>query len=317
MASTTPPRAVTYKAATKDRGVRLDLFLKGRIPRMSREGIKEAIRTRVIVPGREAVRPSTLLREGEEVVVTYAVAEKAAPGSFPDLTILLEDESVLVVDKPAGLRVHATASAPGPSLLGCLASRGEDLRLVHRLDKETSGVVVLARSREAARALSKAFAAGEVGKTYTGIVFGEIEKGTGLVDLPLGAAKGSAVHIKQAVNTEAGRRAVSEYRVLERFRGFTVVEIRPRTGRRHQIRVHMKAIGHPLVGDKLYGSRESHHLRFLERGMDERMLGELKAERQLLHASRVVFLHPGGTGPVRVEAPLPEDMVRFIAGHRS
>jgi len=308
---TAPAREVTYRVGSRDRGARLDLFLKERIPKMSREGIKEAIRRRVVVRGRGAARPSTLLREGDEVVVAYPAEETFRPGELPAIDILHEDAFLLAVSKPAGLRVHATVSSRGPSLLAALAaqepiaSRREDLRLVHRLDRETSGVVVLARTREAARSLSGALASGEVEKVYTAVVFGEPRRDEGVVDLPLGSARSSAVHIKQGIDRDAGRPARSEYRIVERLRGFAVVEVRPRTGRRHQIRVHMQAIGHPVVGDKLYAARESHHLRFLTSGLDDRMMEELKAERQLLHAGRIDLPHPDGSGRLRVDAPLP------------
>jgi 23S rRNA pseudouridine1911/1915/1917 synthase len=321
MTDSVDSRKVVYGVGEKDQGLRLDLFLGERIPRMSRQGIKTAISTRVSVTGRGRIKPSTLLRLGDEVIVVWPRAENLPlamlPSGEPMVPVLYEDPEIIVVAKPASLRMHATASSTGPSLLGDARARwGEEIRLVHRLDRETSGIVVLARTRDAARSLSDAFASGEVKKRYLAVVFGEMEADEGLIDLALGPAEGSAVHIKQGVRERDGRKAVSGYKVLARGGGFSQVEVTPRTGRRHQIRVHLAAIGHPLVGDKLYGARESHHLRFLERGFDEKMRREILTERQLLHAAWIRFPHPDRQEPFEIESPLPADMRDFVAGFR-
>ncbi len=296
-----------------------------RIPRMSRERIKEAIRTRVEVAGRATAQPSTQLTEGDEVIVTWPETE--APPAAPDgardqgegsgaprgVTLLHSDEALLVVDKPAGLLAHGTSSSKGATLLGALAAQGfRDLPLVHRLDRETSGVVALGKTREAGRNLSEAFASGCAVKTYIAVVFDEVRDDAGEIDLPLGAARGSAVHIKQGVDAVGGKRAVTRYRVLGRIAGFTLLELRPGTGRRHQLRVHLQAAGHPVVGDKLYGARESHHLRFIATGFDERMRRELLTERQLLHALRLEIPHPLDGRRMAFEAPIPADIEAFL-----
>ncbi len=335
MSSKSEPRKIRWNVTSRDRGKRLDHFLKERIPRMSRERIKDAIRTRVEVAGRARVRPSTLLTTGDEVIVAWpemsdapvfagevgsgspapeGVSGSGAPAGFAGgISILHCDESLLVVDKPAGLLAHGTSSSKGPTLLGALAHQGHaGVHLVHRLDRETSGVMALGRTREAGRSLSEIFASGRAAKTYVAVVFGEVAGDEGVIDLPLGAARGSAVHIKQGVDALEGRRARTDFRVVKRIPGFTLLELRPRTGRRHQIRVHLQAAGHPVVGDKLYGPRESHHLRFLERGFDERMRRDLLAERQLLHALRLEIPHPADGSPMTFEAPIPGDIAGFI-----
>jgi 23S rRNA pseudouridine1911/1915/1917 synthase len=320
MASEREPLRVTYRAAARDAGRRLDLFLKEKIPRMSRERVKQAIRTRVSIAGRPSPRPSTELATGDEVIVTMARTESAGQGALPPpaVSILHEDADLLAVDKPAGLLVHGTSSSKGPTLLGILAERiGGDLHLVHRLDRDTSGVVVLARNPEAGRTISEAFAGGRVRKRYLAIVFGEVSDDRGAIDLPLGPAAGSAIHIKQGVDDASGRPARTDFRVLERFGDFTLLDVAPRTGRRHQIRVHLQAIGHPVVGDRLYGARESHHLRFIAGGFDDRMRRELLAERQLLHAARMEIDHPTGAGRLRIEAPAPADMLLFMEARRA
>jgi 23S rRNA pseudouridine1911/1915/1917 synthase len=141
-----------------------------------------------------------------------------------------------------------------------------------------------------------------------------VKDGSGVIDLPLGRASASAVHIKQGVDRTAGRPARTDFRVIQRVPGFTVLELRPRTGRRHQIRVHLQAIGHPVVGDKLYAARESHHVRYLERGFDDRMRRDLLAERQLLHAAAITIRHPVTDRRETFEAPLPADMESFVRG---
>jgi 23S rRNA pseudouridine1911/1915/1917 synthase len=314
MTSPGGPRRIRWRVTSRDAGRRLDHFLKERIPRMSRERIKEAIRTRVEVQGRARARPSTLLTAGDEVIVTWPGAATGPQASPPaGVPLLHADAAIVVVDKPAGVLSHGTASSRGPTLLGALALQGlAGLQLAHRLDRETSGVVALGRTREAARSLSEAFASGRTSKTYLAVVFGEVRDDEGVIDLPLGAARGSAVHIKQGVDHASGRPAVTAFRVRARAPGFTLLELTPRTGRRHQIRVHLQAAGHPVVGDKLYGPRESHHLRYLTGGFDDRMRRELLAERQLLHALRLEIPHPLDGRSMSFEAPVPADMADFL-----
>jgi 23S rRNA pseudouridine1911/1915/1917 synthase len=304
-------RRITYSATVRDRGKRLDLFLKERIPRMSRERIKEAIRTRVEVAGRGTVRPATELNDGDRVIVTYP--NPGDVGAADPVPILFEDPHLLAVDKPSGLLVHGTASSRGPDLLSRLtAAGGPPLHLVHRLDRETSGVLVLGKTVPAARALSELFAARGARKTYMAVVFGAVRDGAGEIDLPLGRARSSAVHIKQGVDREGGYPARTRYRVLVRLDGFTVLELIPLTGRRHQLRVHLQALGHPVVGDKLYGARESHHLRYLAGGFDDGMRRELLAERQLLHARRLEIPHPVGGRKLDLVSPIPKEIRAFI-----
>ena len=315
-------RQVTYRAGEGDAGKRLDLFLKEKIPRMSREGVKEAIRTRVSLRGRRRAKPSLELKPGDEVLIFRPAVDDgiSSPGDetlLDPASILHLDESMVAVNKPGGLLVHGTTSATGPSLLGLLGRLVPGpLHLAHRLDRETSGVVILGRTPEAARILSSAFAGRRVAKTYTAVVFGTVGTARGIIDLPLGRDGSSAVHIKQAVDMEKGQEALTRFDVSELLEGFTVLDVTPRTGRRHQIRVHLKALGHPVVGDKLYGSRESHHLRFISGGFDDLMRRELLTERHLLHAACLELDHPGSGEVMRLEAPLPGDMVSFIRLHR-
>lgn len=302
--------AAIYLVGARTEAVRLDVFLKERIPKLSRRRIQEAIAARVEVPGRGRPKPSTLLRPGETVVV------RPVPPPLEDdpdvaVPVLHQDEDLIVVDKPAGLLVHPSNHARKASVTWILSRQFDGpIHLVHRLDRETSGVLACARSPGAARTLSAQMARGVEGaeKTYMAIVFGELRVGEGTIDLPIGRAMRSAVYVKRGVNHGAGRPSRTTFRVLARGGGFSLVRLTLGTGRRHQIRVHLAAIGHAVVGDKLYGPAEAHYLRFLHTGFDARMKRELLAERQLLHAATLTLRHPATGARMRFEAPLPDDM---------
>jgi 23S rRNA pseudouridine1911/1915/1917 synthase len=184
--------------------------------------------------------------------------------------------------------------------------------LAHRLDRETSGVVLLARDPLTARRLSDAFAAGELRKPARASVRGGPRPRRGVIDRPIGRDLASGIYVKRAV-VEGGAPAVTEYEVERAAGGFALLRLRPRTGRRHQIRVHLEAIGHPIVGDKLYGGDPRWYVRALERGESEAMRQALLAPRQLLHAAAIDLAHPATGAPLRVESPLPADMEAFLA----
>ncbi|HET6374273.1 MAG TPA: RluA family pseudouridine synthase [Candidatus Polarisedimenticolia bacterium] len=305
-----------YTVGPRDPAVRLDLFLKERIPKLSRRRIQDAIGTRVRVPGHGAAKPATLLRPGDTVIV-----EPAAPPveQEPEIQVpvMHVDDLLVVIDKPAGLIVHPSNNVRKASVSHVLARQIEGpLHLVHRLDRETSGVMLIARSVPAARTLSMQLARAAEGmqKSYLAVVFGEMMLQEGLIDLPIGKARRSAVYVKRGVNQEEGRSSRTWFHVEARGGGFSLVRARLQTGRRHQIRVHLAAIGHPVVGDKLYGPAEAHYLRFIKGGFDERMRRELLTERQMLHASTLGFAHPADGRSMTFTAPLPRDMREFISG---
>jgi len=294
--------------------VRLDLFLKQRIPKLSRHRIQEAIRTRVCAPGHGRLKPATILRAGDRVMVRPApVPDEPEPGIR--LPVLHLDDEILVIDKPAGLLAHPSNHVRKLSVTHLLQRDLEGpVHLVHRLDRETSGLMVVARSAHAARALSSQLARETEGvsKEYLAVVFGEMDEEETVIDLPIGKAIRSAVYVKRGVNPEQGRRSLTRLRVEARGGGFTLVRVRLATGRRHQIRVHLAAVGHPVVGDKLYGPAESHYLRFIRTGVDDRMRRELLTDRQMLHAARLVFRHPRDGRSLAFAAPPADDMLAFI-----
>jgi 23S rRNA pseudouridine1911/1915/1917 synthase len=305
-----------YVVGDRDPFVRLDHFLKERIPRLSRRRIQDAIASRVEAPGHGRIKPATLLRPGDTVIIRRErVPDEEEPAL--SLPLLHVDDHLVLLDKPAGVLSHPSRRVAKASVTHLLARDvSGPLHLVHRLDRETSGVMLVARSAASARALSSQMARerGGATKSYLAVVFGEMSGPGGMIDLPLGRAARSAVFIKRGVDPVEGRPARTEYRVVARGGGVSLLRLTLRTGRRHQIRVHLAALGHPVVGDKLYGPAESHYLRFIQSGFDERMRRELLAERQMLHAARLEVIHPVTGEPLVCEAPLPGDMRAFLAG---
>ena len=223
--------------------------------------------------------------------------------------ILAETADWLAVNKPAGVVCHPSKHGPWSSLVGAAREYlGEAvLHMPSRLDRETSGIVVLARRREAGSLMQRAIQAGRVRKRYLAVLEGELREPR-LVDLPIGRAPASAVFLKQAVR-EDGQPARTQFIPLDWRGGKTLARVEPETGRLHQIRVHAAAIGHPVAGDKLYGPDETLFLEFIRRGYTERLHRQLGAERHMLHAEELVFELDRGT--IRFHAPLAADMARF------
>lgn len=227
--------------------------------------------------------------------------------------ILHEDDGLLVVDKPAQVVCHPSKAGPASSLVGAarLHARLGTVHLVFRLDRETSGVVVLAKTPAMAARLQKAMQARKVGKAYLAILAGELAEGK-TVDQPLGEDTASPVFIKTAVAAE-GRPAVSHFIPLSAAGGFTLARVRPETGRKHQIRAHARWLNHPVVGDKLYGPDERLYLEFIETGWTPALAGKLLLSRQALHCESI-DLRPAGL-EFTFRAPLPPDLRGFCAQH--
>jgi tRNA pseudouridine32 synthase / 23S rRNA pseudouridine746 synthase len=202
------------------------------------------------------------------------------------ISILFEDEDVVAVDKPEGLAVIPERRPEAESLLGLLeARRDEKLFVVHRIDKDTSGVVVLARNAQTHRFLNGQFETRQVEKTYLVLVHGSVEPETGTIDVPLRPFGSGRV----GVDVQKGKPSVTDFGVVERFDSYTLIEAHPRTGRRHQIRVHLYHLGHPIVGDRLYGDKAV----------------QSQFPRLMLHAQRITLQLPSGPD-LSVEAPVPE-----------
>jgi len=294
-------------------GWRLDRYLLRRIPRLSRNRIQRIVRNEATLRGQAGPRPAARVRAGDEILLRRPLpVEPAVPREF---RVLHQDDHLLALDKPAGLPVHATARYHLNTLTQLLREHypGAYTAVAHRLDRETSGVLVCGRSVDAARRLKSAFEARRVQKRYLGIVHGELAD-DGVVDLPLRISSGP-VRIRMDVAAD-GAPSRTRWRVRERLGRFTLIEAAPETGRQHQIRAHMAAIGHPIVGDKLYPD-PAPFLEFIETGMTDSLRERLLLPRQALHAAQLSFPHPSDGRPFALEAPLPEDMSGFVYSNRS
>jgi 23S rRNA pseudouridine1911/1915/1917 synthase len=268
----------------------------------------------VLVDGR-TTRPSARLRPGQAVSVLVPAPEPALPRpeDIP-LEVLHEDASLLVVNKPAGLVVHPGAGRPGGTLVNALLGRVRDLSgvggvlrpgIVHRLDRGTSGLLVVAKDDAAHRALVRQFASRAVEKEYLALVLGVPGRATGEIDRPIGR---DPVHRQRmSVRAPRGREARTSWRVEERFDGAALLRVRIHTGRTHQIRVHLASIGHPVAGDPLYGGTRTPSSR---RSEARDILASL--ERPALHAARLAFTHPATGERREFAAPLPPDLVEVV-----
>ncbi|TWT22043.1 23S rRNA pseudouridine(1911/1915/1917) synthase RluD [Luteimonas wenzhouensis] len=296
-------------------GRRFDAVLAELFPEFSRSRLAAWIRDGdALLDGRQ-VRPREPVRGGEQVRLAARLQVETAvvPQDIP-LRILHEDDHVLVLDKPAGLVVHPGAGNADGTLVNALLHRDPSLAalpragVVHRLDKDTSGVMVVARTLQAQAALVEQLSARGVHRQYLAVVVGALVSG-GTVDAPID--RHPRDRIRMAVR-EDGREAVTHYRLRERFRAHTALECRLETGRTHQIRVHMAHARHPIVGDPLYGGP----LR-LPRGASEALAAALRGfGRQALHAETLEFTHPASGEPLRCTAPVPDDMLALLAALR-
>ena len=301
--------ALTLPAELK--GLRFDQALARALPQYSRAQLQAWIEAGAVeTPGRR-LRGRDRVQGGEEVRVTALLAPRsaAAAEAWP-LDVVFRDDALIVVNKPPGLVVHPGAGNPRHTLQNALLGLDPKLALVpraglvHRLDKDTSGLLVVARTPEAHAALVAALAAREISRQYLAICTG-VMTGGGTIDEPIGRHR--TQRVRMAVRRD-GRRAVTHYRVLRRFRAHTEVAVDLETGRTHQIRVHLSHAGYPIVGDRLYGGR-----RRIPAGCSPRLAAELAAfPRQALHAARLALKHPVTGQELRWEAPLPEDMRRLL-----
>ncbi len=303
---------------------RLDLFLCSQLPGRSRAFIQKLIEEKnVSIEGEQGPRglkASFLVPPGAVVRVTIPPPRKLdlEPRDIP-IEILYQDPDVVVVNKPPGLVVHPSPNQDENTLVHALLFHLKDLSgiggeerpgIVHRLDRDTSGVLLVAKTDRAHHQLSTQFKSRTIQKTYWAIVRGEPLAAEGRLDLPIGR---SYYHRKKMmVRADRGsREAVTDYRVLESFDGYALVEVQPKTGRTHQIRVHMAKIRLPVACDSLYGKEKRILHSEITRGPRE-ALEEPVIARQALHARSIEFVHPVGGERLRFEAPLPADMARLL-----
>ncbi|HUO80065.1 MAG TPA: 23S rRNA pseudouridine(1911/1915/1917) synthase RluD [Steroidobacteraceae bacterium] len=297
------------------RGQRLDQALAALFPDFSRTRLKAWIEAgRVLVDGARS-RPRDLVSGGELVRVepVHEARVEVAPEAIA-LEVVYEDAALLVLAKPAGLVVHPGAGNPRSTLQNALLARDPSLALlpragiVHRLDKDTSGLLVVARTPEAHARLTKALARHQVEREYEAVTIGVMTAG-GTVDAPID--RHPVDRLRMAVRG-SGREAVTHYRVVERFRAHTHVRVQLETGRTHQIRVHLTHAGFPLVGDPLYGRRL-----VIPKGATARLATTLRGfRRQALHAARLAFVHPASGARVEFATPAPADFAELLAALR-
>lgn len=292
-------------------GLRLDAFVQARGRGLSRSRAAALIRGgHVALNGRRA-KPSSLVRDGDAVDVAVPLPQplELVAQALP-LRVVYEAPHVIIVDKPAGLTVHPAPGHPDGTLVNALLALVPDLPgiggaqrpgIVHRLDKDTSGLIAVAKTDAAHRSLSRQLKERSVHKTYLALVSGALQDGAGAVDRPISR---HPKHRKRMAVVEAGRAALTHYRVVERFDGphgrHTLLEAHPVTGRMHQVRVHLAHIGHPIVGDPVYGKRSP------------------LVPRHFLHAHRLeIALPPAETERRTFEAPLPDDLADALEALRS
>ena len=300
-----------FIVAPEDSGTRVDVFLARRLPDWSRSQLQRLIRAGLVTIGvRAARKPGEEVKAGDRVSARLEIREVSAGPERLPLAIVYEDGDLVVVNKPAGMVVHVGAGVKSGTLVNALlhhlkslSTAGGELRpgIVHRLDKMTSGLVIVAKNDFAHRALAAQFKGRDVHKTYTLLVHGRMAEDAGEIAAPVG--RDPVRRVRMSVGGIRPREALTRYRVLRRFPHFTLLEAEPRTGRTHQIRVHFSSLGHPVVGDTLYGAPGK--LRIA--GREEKTL-----TRNFLHASAIEFHHPRTGSPVSLEASLPPELGEFL-----
>lgn len=313
---------VVYSATTEDAGTRLDQFLVGKIAEVSRARIQQMIEQELVLVDGAATKASLRLRGGEEVRVNGpAKVEplRAIPEEIP-LDIVFEDDDLAIVNKPAGMMVHAGAGATDDARnrgtlvnallyrFGQLSVVSGELRpgIVHRLDKETSGLIVVAKNDEAHRKLALQFSRREAKKTYIALVHGWVKTDRGTIRSSI--SRDSVRRVRMTTRASSGREATTHYVVTKRlnssFGKFTLLDLKIDTGRTHQIRVHLSSLGHPVVGDALYGA---------PRELKSRTGERFSLSRNFLHATALELRHPRTGEVLSFAKELPRELTEFIA----
>jgi 23S rRNA pseudouridine1911/1915/1917 synthase len=306
----------TLVVGVDDAGMRLDMYLSQRVVDFTRSQIKKLVQEGLILVNHLPSKPAAKLKKGD--VITGSIPEPKRLDVLAQdipLDIIYEDPWIVVINKPAGMVVHPGAGINSGTLVNALLFHCEDLSqingvirpgIVHRLDKNTSGVMVAAKNAAAHHHLAAQFKARQVKKRYIALVHGEMRESEGIIDIPLGRHPKERKRI--SIHTRRGRSAITQWRVIGRFRDFSLLEVLPKTGRTHQIRAHLSSRGHPIVGDAQYRRGK-----WIERLKDLQTREEIRTlRRQALHSERLAFIHPGTGELVEFSASLPEDMAGII-----
>jgi 23S rRNA pseudouridine1911/1915/1917 synthase len=293
-------------------GQRLDSALARLMPEHSRTRIKGWIEAGQVLVGRLPCKPRDVVEAGSRIQVRVTVEPEQTevlPEAIP-LTLVYEDRDVMVVDKPVGLVVHPGAGNPNHTLQNALLGKDPKLGslpragIIHRLDKDTSGLLVVARTPEAHTSLTRQLMARTVSRDYLAVAVGVMTSG-GTIEEPIGRHR--ADRLRMAIRAD-GRPAVTHYRVIERFRAHTYLSVKLETGRTHQIRLHLSHLRYPIAGDQVYGGRFA-----LPRGATPPLIDELRSfKRQALHAAALAFDHPRTGKRLVLESPLPSDYAHLL-----
>ena len=293
-------------------GTRLDVYLASQFQDWSRARLQRLIENEDVLVNGKVVKPSYKLREHDEIEVELIApaADFFTPENIP-IEIVYEDETLAVVNKPAGLVVHPAAGTPSGTLANALAYHfqqlpGREVRpgIVHRLDRDTSGLLVVAKTDAALENLSDQFRDRTVFKSYVALVHGRVAASSGKIDQPL--ARDRSNRTRMAV-VRGGRNALTLYRVRRAFERFTLLDVELKTGRTHQIRVHLAWLKHPVVGDETYGGGRDNTIQ------DAQLRARIRnLKRHFLHAERLGFTHPVKQEFMKFESPLPEDLAELL-----
>ncbi len=317
-----PIREFSFVVDAVEAGLRLDALLKAHYPWKSRAHFQRMVSNEEALLDGKAAKPSARVKKGMRVVVTLPVDPEApVQETADDLVFLYEDEHLLAVDKPSGMTVHPSGRTRHGTLLNKLharyrsADRKADVvpRLSHRIDRDTSGVVLIVKNRRVDALMTRAFTRREVRKTYLAIVRGVPSESEGLIDAPLGPDPEGGTHLHMRVHPD-GQPAQSRWRIEGAFRRHTLLSLKPQTGRTHQLRVHLAWLGHSIACDHLYGDLRPIMTSEAEGWAAPPASGDhVLLDRLALHAHRLVFEHPVTGATVELESPLPPDLARAVA----
>jgi len=304
---------VFTKIGSEHAGLRLDAFLASQIEGWSRARLQKLIENEDVLVNGKPSKSSYKLREGDdlEIELTAAPTTDFAPENIP-IDVVFEDDTLVVANKPAGLVVHPAAGTPSGTLANALAyhfqqlpARGVRPGIVHRLDRDTSGLIVVAKTEAALENLSDQFRDRTVFKSYVALVHGRMSPDSGKIDQPL--ARDRSNRTRMAV-VRGGRNALTLYRVRRSFDRFTLLDVELKTGRTHQIRVHLAWLKHPVVGDETYGGGRDNTIQ------DPKLRAHVRnLKRHFLHAEKLSFTHPKTGEVVKFESPLPAELSALLA----
>lgn len=317
-----PPDVLNLSVSPEDAGLRLDAYVSQQVTECTRSHAALLIRQGNILVDGASTKPSYKVKTREQITVEMPPPEPVDLVAEPmDLDILFEDRHLIVINKPAGLVVHPAAGHPTGTLVNGILHHCPDLEgiggemrpgIIHRLDKDTSGVMVVAKTAQALAGLADQFKSRSVVKQYLALVHGVPKEDSGSIDLPVG--RHPVDRKKMSTRSAQGREALTLWKIESKFNGAALLAVDLKTGRTHQIRVHCYSMGHPLIGDPVYGFRRA--ISNLAKHNKPLYLAAKRAARQMLHAHKLGFTHPVNGDHQQFGAPIPEDMGSVIKALR-